>query len=118
MNVTQMFGLEPPPELERLLAQTHAGKEALWAELDSERARLDDFACRAGLRRDLVRRFVAVGLLADSRADGSAVPGSWTVPEGLRGMNESVTVGLLLDVLERLDTLRTPLSPKQVALWT
>jgi hypothetical protein len=112
VNVTQILDLEPPPGLERLLAQTHAGKEALWAELDRERSRLDDFACRAGVRPDLVRRFVAVGLLTEGSAGDSAVPGS------LRGTQESVTVGLLLDVLDRLEALRTQLAPPKGSPWT
>lgn len=111
MNVTELMDLKAPPALERLLAQTHAGSDALQAELDSERARLEDFACRAGLRPDLVRRFVAVGLLAS--ATEGAEP-----PSGLSRMHDAVAVGLLLDVLERLDALRSELMPRQVSLWT
>jgi hypothetical protein len=105
-----MLDLDAPPGLERLLAQTHAGHGALWAELDSERARLDDLACRAGLRRDVVRRFVAAGLLAD--ADETAAPGA------LYRTNECVTVGLLLEVVERLEALRLQSRPRQGAAWT
>ena len=111
MNVTQLMDLEAPPALERLLAQTHAGREALQAELDSERARLEHFACRAGLRPDLVRRFVAVGLLTD-------VPEGAVPPQGLSRTHDAVTVGLLLDVIDRLDALRGELAPGQVTLWT
>jgi hypothetical protein len=107
-----MLDLDPPPGLERLLAQVHAGTDALWAELDLERARLDDFACRAGLRRDLVRRFVAVGLLAESPTDMSSVPAL------VRETTECLTVGMLIDVLERLEVLRSQLAPAQVSLWT
>jgi hypothetical protein len=110
--MSQMLDLDTPPRLERLLAQTHAGQETLRAELDRERAWLDDFACRAGLRRELVRRFVAVGLLAESPGEATAVPGA------LRAQTECVTIGLLLDVLHRLDALRDQAGPAQVALWT
>lgn len=110
MNVMQLLDLDGPPQLDRLLNQTHAGTDALWAELDNERARLDHFACRAGLRPDQVRQFVALGLLEESPR--ASVIGSLTRPQ------HAITVGLLLEVLEQLDALHAQLGPRPVSLWT
>ena len=81
------------------------------------RLSLDRFAIRAGLHPELVRRWVALGLLEPTR---DAAGGLWLTPGQLRTVariprlrtGRSVNyaaLGLVMDLLERIDMLERAL---------
>lgn len=81
------------------------------------RLSLDSFAARAGLHPELVRRWVALGLLEPAR---DAVGGLWFPPVQLRtvariqrlrtGLSVNyAALGLVMDLLDRIDLLERAL---------
>lgn len=83
----------------------------------SARLSLDGFATRAGLHPDLVRRWVALGLLEPTR---DAAGGLWFAPVQLRtvariqrlraGLSVNyAALGLVMDLLDRIDLLERAL---------
>lgn len=87
---------------------------------------LDTFAGRSGLHPDTVRRFVALGLLpcqrnsrAQLRFDASAlriVARIQRLRIGL-GLNYA-SIGLVLDLLDRIDELESAARQRRTSLWT
>jgi chaperone modulatory protein CbpM len=87
---------------------------------------LDTFASRSGLHPDTVRRFVALGLLpyqrnprGQLRFDASALRVVARVQRlriGL-GLNYAA-IGLVLDLLDRLEALESVAPQRRTSLWT
>ena len=87
---------------------------------------LDTFAGRSGLHPDMVRRFVALGLLpcqrnprGQLRFDASALRVVARVQRlriGL-GLNYAA-IGLVLDLLDRIDELESVARQRRTSLWT
>jgi len=87
---------------------------------------LDTFAHRSGLHPDTVRRFVALGLLpcqrnprGQLRFDASALRVVARVQRlrvGL-GLNYAA-IGLVLDLLDRIEELESGLRQRRTSLWT
>ncbi|MBS4729273.1 MerR family transcriptional regulator [Mycobacterium sp. SM1] len=87
---------------------------------------LDSFAHRAGLHPDIVRRYVAPGLLRcriDSRwdmwfepADLAVIPRIQRLRVGL-GLNYTA-IGLVLDLLDRVDALESASDRRRTSPWT
>jgi len=82
-----------------------------------DRLSLDSFATRAGLHPELVRRWVALGLLEPTR---DAAGGLWFAPVQLRtvariqrlraGLSVNyAALGLVMDLLDRIDVLEQAL---------
>jgi hypothetical protein len=97
----------PPAPVQQLLVRTGAGLGALCDELAAEAARLDSFACRAGLQPQLVRQFVAYGLLGpgSSRQAAPAAP----------AISSPGAVLVLLDLVDRVSSLEASLTAREVA---
>jgi chaperone modulatory protein CbpM len=87
---------------------------------------LDDFATRCGLHPDMVRRLVALGLLAcrpDARGD------IWFEPSALAtvgriqrlraglGLNYA-SIGLVLDLLDHIEELESTSRRRRTSRWT
>src|SRR5512132_467314 len=79
--------------------------------------RLDDFATRCGLHPDMVRRLVALGLVAcrqDARGEPSFEPSALVTVARIQrlrtglGLNYAA-IGLVLDLLDRIDVLERDL---------
>jgi chaperone modulatory protein CbpM len=87
---------------------------------------LDTFASRSGLHPDTVRRFVALGLLPCQRTsrgqlrfDVSALRVVARIQRlriGL-GLNYAA-IGLVLDLLDRLEALESSAPQRRTSLWT
>lgn len=87
---------------------------------------LDTFARRCGLHPDTVRKFVALGLLpcqrdprGQLRFDASAlriVARVQRLRTGL-GLNYAA-IGLVLDLLDRVDELESAARQRRTSLWT
>jgi chaperone modulatory protein CbpM len=87
---------------------------------------LDAFAARCGLHPDLVRRLVALGLLA-CRQDAHG--GLWLEPSALAtvariqrlrtglGLNYAA-IGLVLDLLDRIEELESASRRRRTSQWT
>lgn len=87
---------------------------------------LDSFTRRSGLHPDLVRRFVALGLLP-CRRDGRGEP--WFDQSALAtvariqrlrvglGLNYAA-IGLVLDLLDRIEELESASGQRRTSLWT
>jgi hypothetical protein len=102
----------PPATVQHLLVRTGAGLGALCDELTAEAARLDSFACRAGLQPQLVRQFVAYGLLdpgyARPSSPGAAPPGTSPPVSG------AGAVLVLLDLVDRVHALEASVAGRGV----
>jgi hypothetical protein len=89
----------PPATVQHLLVRTEA-------------ARLDSFACRAGLQPQLVRQFVAYGLLdpgyARPSSPGAAPPGTSPPVSG------AGAVLVLLDLVDRVHALEASVAGRGV----
>ena len=83
----------------------------------ASRLSLDSFAARAGMHPDLVRRYVALGLLEPSR---DATGRLWFAPPQLRtlariqrlraGLSVNyAALGLVMDLLDRIEVLEAAL---------
>jgi chaperone modulatory protein CbpM len=87
---------------------------------------LDVFATRCGLHPDMVRRLVALGLVACGQ-DARGQP--WFEPSALAtvariqrlrtglGLNYAA-IGLVLDLLDRIDELESASRRRRTSLWT
>ncbi|OAN41838.1 chaperone modulator CbpM [Mycolicibacterium iranicum] len=87
---------------------------------------LDAFAARCGLHPDMVRRLVALGLLACRRDARGEL---WLEPSALAtvarvqrlrtglGLNYAA-IGLVLDLLDRIDELESASRRRRTPLWT
>jgi DNA-binding transcriptional MerR regulator len=87
---------------------------------------LDSFTRRSGLHPDLVRRFVALGLLP-CRRDAGGEP--WFDQSALAtvariqrlrvglGLNYAA-IGLVLDLLDRIEELESASGQRRTSLWT
>ena len=87
---------------------------------------LDVFATRCGLHPDMVRRLVALGLVAcqqDARGDLWFEPSALvTVARVQRlrtglGLNYAA-IGLVLDLLDRIEELESASRRRRTSLWT
>jgi DNA-binding transcriptional MerR regulator len=87
---------------------------------------LDAFAARCGLHPDMVRRLVALGLLGCHRDAAGQLwfPASALATVGriqrLRtglGLNYAA-IGLVLDLLDRIDDLESASRRRRTSLWT
>lgn len=87
---------------------------------------LDAFAARCGLHPDMVRRLVALGLLGCQRDAAGRLwfPASALATVGriqrLRtglGLNYAA-IGLVLDLLDRIDDLESASRRRRTSLWT
>lgn len=88
--------------------------------------RLDEFATRCGMHPDVVRRLVALGLL---RCRQDARGQLWFEPSALAtvariqrlrtglGLNYAA-IGLVLDLLDRIDELESASRRRRTSLWT
>lgn len=90
------------------------------------RMQLDVFATRSGLHPDMVRRLVALGLIAcqhDAHGDLCFEPSAlMTVARIQRlrtglGLNY-VAIGLVLDLLDRIEELETTSRRRRTSRWT
>jgi chaperone modulatory protein CbpM len=85
----------------------------------------DEFAAAAGLHPDLVHRLVALGLLdGDAGATGLLVLPATQLPRAARiarlrtGLGLNLTaVGLVLDLLDRIDELEAALRTRPYGMW-
>ena len=87
--------------------------------------RLDAFARRSGLHPDMVRRLIALGLLRCQPDAGGEV---WFAPSELAvvariqrlhaglGLNYAA-IGLVLDLLERIEQLETDYRSRRTSRW-
>jgi chaperone modulatory protein CbpM len=87
---------------------------------------LDAFARSCGLHPDMVRRFVALGLLPCRRDAGGEL---WFEPSAVAvvarvlrlraglGLNYSA-IGLVLDLLDRIQQLESASRPRRTSPWT
>ena len=98
----------------------------LYAVARPTRLSLDGFARQAGLHPDLVRRFVALGLVDSDR---DAAGRLWFRPAALAtvarvqrlraGLSLNyAAIGLVLDLLDRIDELETTLRRSRSRTWT
>lgn len=87
---------------------------------------LDAFAARCGLHPDMVRRLVALGLLAcrrDARGDLWLEPSALATVARIQrlrtglGLNYAA-IGLVLDLLDRIDELESASRRRRTSLWT
>ena len=87
---------------------------------------LDVFATRCGLHPDLVRRLVALGLLAcqqDARGDLWFEPSSLVTVARIQrlrtglGLNYAA-IGLVLDLLDRIEELESASRRRRTSPWT
>jgi chaperone modulatory protein CbpM len=87
---------------------------------------LDTFARRSGLHPDTVRRFVALGLLPcqrNSRGQLRFDPSALRVVARVQrlriglGLNYAA-IGLVLDLLDRIDELESVARQRRTSLWT
>ena len=87
---------------------------------------LDDFATRCGLHPDLVRRLVALGLLAcqqDARGDLRFEPSALVTIARIQrlrtglGLNYAA-IGLVLDLLDRIEELESASRRRRTSPWT
>lgn len=88
--------------------------------------RLDAFAPTAGLHPDMVRRYVALGLLSCRRDVSGEL---WFEPSALStvariqrlrtglGLNYAA-IGLVLDLLDRIEELESASRQRRTSLWT
>jgi chaperone modulatory protein CbpM len=90
------------------------------------RLRLDAFARRGGLHPDVVRRFVALGLLPshrDLRGDLWFEPSALVTVARIQrlraglGLNYAA-IGLVLDLLDRIDELESASRRRRTPSWT
>jgi chaperone modulatory protein CbpM len=86
---------------------------------------VDDFAAAAGLHPDLVHRLVTLGLLDGDRGAGDVlVMPATELPRAARiarlriGLGLNLTaVGLVLDLLDRIDELEAALRTRPYGIW-
>ena len=87
---------------------------------------LDDFATRCGLHPDLVRRLVALGLVAcqqDVRGDLRFAPSAFVTVGRIQrlrtglGLNYAA-IGLVLDLLDHIEELESASRPRRTSRWT
>ena len=87
---------------------------------------LDVFATRCGLHPDLVRRLVALGLLAcqqDARGDLWFEPSALVTVARIQrlrtglGLNYAA-IGLVLDLLDRIEELESASGRRRTSPWT
>ena len=87
---------------------------------------LDVFATRCGLHPDMVRRLVALGLLAcqqDARGDLWFEPSALVTVARMQrlktglGLNYAA-IGLVLDLLDRIEELETASRRRRTSPWT
>ena len=87
---------------------------------------LDVFATRCGLHPDMVRRLVALGLLAcqqDARGDLWFEPSALVTVARIQrlrtglGLNYAA-IGLVLDLLDRIEELESASRRRRTSLWT
>jgi DNA-binding transcriptional MerR regulator len=87
---------------------------------------LDVFATRCGLHPDMVRRLVALGLLAcqqDARGDLWFEPSALVTVARIQrlrtglGLNYAA-IGLVLDLLDRIEELESASRRERTSLWT
>ena len=87
---------------------------------------LDVFATRCGLHPDLVRRLVALGLLAcqqDARGDLRFEPSALVTIARIQrlrtglGLNYAA-IGLVLDLLDRIEELESASRRRRTSPWT
>ena len=87
---------------------------------------LDVFATRCGLHPDMVRRLVALGLLAcqqDARGDLWFQPSALVTVARIQrlrtglGLNYAA-IGLVLDLLDRIEELESASRRRRTSLWT
>ena len=87
---------------------------------------LDDLATRCGLHPDLVRRLVALGLLAcqqDARGDLWFEPSALVTVARIQrlrtglGLNYAA-IGLVLDLLDRIEELESASRRRRTSPWT
>lgn len=88
--------------------------------------RLDEFARRCGMHPDVVRRLVALGLLRcreDARGQLSFEPSALATVARIQrlrtglGLNYAA-IGLVLDLLDRIDELESTSRRRRTSLWT
>jgi chaperone modulatory protein CbpM len=87
---------------------------------------VDQLAHRCGLHPDMVRRLVALGLLPcrqdaceGTRFDPSAVAVVGRIQRLRRGLGLNyAAIGLVLDLLDRIDELESLLRRERTSLWT
>lgn len=86
---------------------------------------LDTFAVRCGLHPDMVRRLVALGLLAcrrDARGDLLLEPSALATVARIQrlraglGLNYAA-IGLVLDLLDRIDELESASRRRRTSPW-
>jgi chaperone modulatory protein CbpM len=87
---------------------------------------LDDFAIRCGLHPDMVRRLVALGLLAcrqDARGDLWFEPSALVTVGRIQrlraglGLNYAA-IGLVLDLLDHIEELESTYRRRRTSRWT
>lgn len=87
---------------------------------------LDVFATRCGLHPDMVRRLVALGLVAcqqDARGDLWFEPSALVTVARIQrlrtglGLNYAA-IGLVLDLLDRIEELESGARQRRTSLWT
>jgi chaperone modulatory protein CbpM len=87
---------------------------------------LDVFATRCGLHPEMVRRLVALGLVAyqqDARGDLWFEPSALAVVARIQrlrtglGLNYAA-IGLVLDLLDRIEELESASRRRRTSLWT
>jgi DNA-binding transcriptional MerR regulator len=87
---------------------------------------LDAFASRCGLHPDMVRRLVALGLVPcqhDARGDLWFEPSALATVARIQrlrtglGLNYAA-IGLVLDLLDRIDELESASRRRRTSLWT
>jgi chaperone modulatory protein CbpM len=87
---------------------------------------LDVFATRCGLHPDMVRRLVALGLLdcgRDARGQPLFEPSALATVARIQrlrtglGLNYAA-IGLVLDLLDRIDELESASRRRRTSLWT
>lgn len=87
---------------------------------------LDNFATRCGLHPDLVRRLVALGLVAcrrDAHGDLLFEPSALVTVARIQrlrtglGLNYAA-IGLVLDLLDRIEELESASRRRRISRWT
>jgi len=87
---------------------------------------LDGFAARCGLHPDMVRRLVALGLIAcqrDSRGELSFEPSALVTVARIQrlrtglGLNYA-SIGLVLDLLDHIEELESASRRRRTSPWT